>query len=83
MFRKYFKVDLVTIDSQRIIVHVEANDVKEVVARMKGTRYTFIPRTKEDKHSFTVYAQTLARITYEVISDAGFGKFLVYDIISD
>lgn len=83
MFRKYFKVDLLTVDNQRISVHMEAENVKEVVSRLKGTRYTFIPRTKEDLHSFSVYTQTLASIRYEVVSDVGFGKFLIYDVVTD
>lgn len=83
MLRKFFKVDIMTRDNQRITIHMEADDVRDIVPKLAGHRLTFIPRTKENYHTFTLYTHTLSRIEYEVVTDTGFGKFLIYDVFAD
>lgn len=84
MFQKYYKVELVTLDNQRITVHMEGNKIQDIVLKLKGNRLSFIPKSKEDLHSFTLYTHTISRIQYSVVTDIGYGgKFLIYDVYAD
>ncbi|PGK51313.1 hypothetical protein CN918_26340 [Priestia megaterium] len=83
MLTKIYKVDMLTVDNQRITVHLAGNRIHDVVTQLKGSRLTFLPRGKEERHSFTLYAHIIAKMQYEPVADMGFNSILLYDVISD
>jgi len=83
LLTKIYKVDMLTVDNQRITVHLAGNRIHDVVAQLKGTRLTFLPRGKEERHTFTLYTKIIAKVQYETVADMGFNSILLYDVISD
>ena len=83
MLSKIYKVDILTVDNQRITVHLAGQRVQDVAAQLKGHRLTFFPRGKEERHSFTLYANIIAKMQYETVADMGFNSILLYEVVSD
>lgn len=84
MLQKIFEVEILTVHNQRIVVHIPANDIHEIVSKLQGNLLTFVPRQKENNHTFTLFAHTLSKITYKPLMDLALSgkKLLYYDVVS-
>lgn len=81
MLQKFFRVELVTVNNSRFTFHLEADNVREIVAKLNGHRLTFIPRTKESLYTQSIYTHSIAQIQYTVVNSMG--NVLLYDVLAD
>lgn len=63
---KYYQIVMRLINDERIEVHVEAENILNLVEELSGNRLTFISKDSPDRDSFSIYAHQIKRMDYAV-----------------